>query len=268
MKQRLSSDDTPDFNKEFHGPRSLDRLMRLLSILSQSSEGLSLSEISHLLDSPKSSILNLLRPLVAEGYLVHANSSYCLGPSMYRLAAGMLANWDFPKLIRPFMSELAERSGETVLLGVLNKEAESLTYVEIIEGPHPIRYHIPVGTTRTLYASASGRLLLAFSEPEWCENYVETVSFKVEMAKPITKASLKRDIKKIRKDGVSCTIDVYMKGLSAISAPVLNASGKCIASITAVGPSDRFVNELDSLREIVKDVAAKASGIIVDQQSL
>ncbi len=249
--------------REIGGPRSLTRLLGIFVVLSDTADGMSLAELSATLESPKSSLLNLLRPLVAEGYLIHESGMYRLGPSIYRLAGGVLANWEFPKLIRPFMAELVERTGETVLLGVMNREAESLTYVETIDSPHPIRYHIPVGTTRTLYASASGRLLLAHEDKKWCDAYLSSVVFKVKTATPTTRTSLKRELEAIRKEGISSTIDLYLKGLSAVSAPVFNAGGKCVACLTIAGPTDRFRNELAQLKEIVRDVAAKASGIVI-----
>src|SRR5215207_7679196 len=114
------------------GPRSLTRLLGLFDVLSLTQNGMSLAELSATLASPKSSLLNLLRPLVAEGYLIHADGSYRIGPSIIRLSASVMSAWNFPKMIRPFMEELVERTGETVLLGVLNKEAEVLAYTEII----------------------------------------------------------------------------------------------------------------------------------------
>jgi hypothetical protein len=57
--------------RESSGPRSLERLLALFDVLSTAPNGSSLAELSTLLGSPKSSLLNLLRPLVSEGFLVH-----------------------------------------------------------------------------------------------------------------------------------------------------------------------------------------------------
>ena len=187
MRRQPETELVAEPERRMGGPRSLTRILGLFEVLSGTNAGMSLTELSETLGSPKSSLLHLLRPLVSEGYLTHENGIYRLGASLYRLAAGVLANWDFPRLVRPFMAELAQRTGETALLGVLNREAESLTYVEIIDGPHPIRYHIPVGTTRTLYASAAGRLLLAYADRDWCRSYLASVIFKVRTAAPMTR---------------------------------------------------------------------------------
>ena len=263
MSRKAAAEPLAEPDRRMGGPRSLTRILGLFEVLSGTNAGMSLTELSENLGSPKSSLLHLLRPLVSEGYLTHENGTYRLGASLYRLAAGVLANWDFPRLVRPFMAELAQRTGETVLLGVLNREAESLTYVEIIDGPQPIRYHIPVGTTRTLYASSAGRLLLAYADRDWCKSYLASVIFKVRTATPVTRASLRREIETIRREGMSWTIDVYTKGLSAVAAPVFDAAGRCVASLSIAGPTDRSRTELDSLTDVVRDVASKASGILV-----
>ena len=45
-------------------------------------------------------------------------------------------------------------------------------------------------------------------------------------------------------------------------APVFDGNGECIASLTVAGPADRFRKDMDLLRATVKEVAARASGIV------
>jgi IclR family transcriptional regulator, acetate operon repressor len=261
MPPKKQPDISPP-ERDATGPRSLTRLLGLFGVLSQSGNGMSLAELSVALESPKSSLLNLLRPLVAEGYLIHGNGAYKLGPSIYRLAASVMSAWNFPNIIRPFMEELSARTEETVLLSVMNNEAEALTYVEIIDSPHPVRYQIPVGTTRPLYASTAGRLLLAYADKKWLDSYLASVVFKTKTAIPVSRGALRQELEKIRAEGVSWSIDGYMKGLSAVAGPVFDASGRCVASLNIAGPSERFRSELDFLKMTVKEVTNKASGVV------
>ena len=94
------------------GPRSLARLLGLFEVLAKSSKGLTLAELNALLKSPKSSLLNLLRPLVIEGYLTYEDGRYWLGTSIFRLSASIMSVWNFSSTLRPYLEELAERSGE------------------------------------------------------------------------------------------------------------------------------------------------------------
>ena len=248
--------------RDASGPRSLTRLLGLFGVLSQAANGMTLAELSVALESPKSSLLNLLRPLVAEGYLTHGGGAYRLGPAIYRLSASVMSAWNFPSIIRPFMEELSVRTEETVLLGVMNPEAETLTYVEIIDSPHPIRYQIPVGTTRPLYASAAGRLLLAYSDKKWLDNYLASVVFKAKTAIPISRGALRQELDRIRAEGLSWSIDGYLKGLSAVAGPVFDATGRCVASLNIAGPSERFRSELEFLKTTIKEVTSKASCVM------
>jgi len=261
MAQRMPDSGTaaePDHT----GPRSLMRVLRTFSLLSRVPEGISMSELTSALQTPKSSLLNLVRPLVADSYLVNVGGFYRLGPAAFRMSAGILSAWNFSKIVRPFMEELSLRTEETVLLGVINREPGVITYLETIESPHPVRYHVAAGTTRPLYASSAGRLLLAYSDNDWLEDYLESLVIKSRTAKPISKSWLRKQIATIRKDGIEWAIDRYLAGLASVAAPVLDGDGQCIASLSIAGPSDRFRSELDKLSAVVKEVAARASGVV------
>ena len=86
--------------------------------------------------------------------------------------------------------------------------------------------------------------------------------FKSKTAIPISRVWLKQELDKIRSEGLSYSIDGYLKGLSAVAAPVFNAQQQCVASLNIAGPSERFRTEMDFFKQTVKEVADKASGVI------
>ena len=243
------------------GPRSLMRVLGLFDVMTLVPDGMSLAELSIHLGTPKSSLLNLLRPLVRDGYLVHADGKYSLGGSLIKLAAGVMSAWNFSKIIRPFMEELVERTSESVLLGVLNREAEVLAFTEVIDSPYPVRLHVPPGMVRPLYASPAGWVVLAYADKPFRDQYLASVQFKVKMREPFTRLSLARELDKVRDEGLAVAIDPTVPGSSGISAPVFNGQGVCVAALTLAGPTSRIVQNLDVLKACLKEVAAKASGI-------
>ena len=153
-------------------------------------------------------------------------------------------------------------------LGSLSKASDTLRVaqpalsrqIKLLE--HELRADLFTRNGRGMVLTDAGRLLLAHTEKSWRDQYLTSVAFKVKTAIPVTRASLTRELEKIRSDGVSSSIDGYSIGLAAIAAPVFDGEGKCIASLNVAGPSDRFRKELDTLRAIVKEVAAKASGVV------
>lgn len=248
--------------RESSGPRSLERLLALFDVLSTAPNGSSLAELSTLLGSPKSSLLNVLRPLVSEGFLVHDGNTYRLGPAIFRLASGVLHAWYLPRVMRPLMQQLARQTGESVMLSVSDVEKASMIYVDIVNGPHPVRYQIPVGTVRPLFASTAGRVLLAHSEAQWRRQYLAGVDLDAALATPLSKAALKKEIEQIQAQGIASSMDVYMTGLSAVAAPLFGDGGRCVACLNIAGPTDRFRTHLERFRDLVKAAAGKGSKLI------
>jgi IclR family transcriptional regulator, acetate operon repressor len=245
--------------QEVGGPRSLSRLLAIFQALSGADDGLSLAELSIRLESPKSSLLNLLRPLVTDAYLIHSGGMYRLGPSMFRLAAGVLDSWYLPRTVHPFMEQLSSTTRETVLLGVMEPRSGSLIYVDIVHSPHPVRYQIKVGTVRPLYANASGRVLIAFGDRHWRKEYVAHLDFTVKTATVLTRAGIKRELELIVAQGVASSIDGYISGLSSVAAPIKDVHGHCVASLSIAGPTERFGGALESLKKAVRCSAESAS---------
>src|SRR6185312_7993041 len=132
------------------------RLVALFERLAKSEEGVTLAQLSTTIGAPKSSVLGILRSMVALGYMEHAHGLYRLGPKSFRLAADILAIRRFPNLVRPILQDLATKSGETVFLVVLDHLSQRCSYADVIESANPVRYTVPTGTSRPLYSSAGG----------------------------------------------------------------------------------------------------------------
>src|SRR5712692_9904270 len=93
-------------------PRALGRALEVLEALARRRDGATLSGLSQRLGSPKSSLLYLLRPMARLGYLVRSSDGRLqLGPAAFTLAMAALSNRELPQLARPFLEDLAEKSG-------------------------------------------------------------------------------------------------------------------------------------------------------------
>ncbi|MDR2188095.1 MAG: IclR family transcriptional regulator [Azonexus sp.] len=251
--------------KENSGPRSLARLLGLFDALAKSRNGLSLAELNVTLESPKSSLLNLLRPLVTDGYLTHDNDRYQLGPAIFHLSANIMSVWNFSSLVHPYLEELASRCNETVYLGRLNREQNLITYTDVIESAKSVRYAISVGTTRPLYCTAAGRVLMAHADKEWLDDYLRKT--KLEMYTPQTvvdKKQLRAELERILKQGYAISIGQLYSESAGIAAPIFGLDGKVAAALAVGVPSERFEAGQPLLQDALLEVAARASGIVPD----
>jgi IclR family acetate operon transcriptional repressor len=251
-----------DLPREVTGPRSLSRLLGLFDALARSpKDGLGLAELNMVLNSPKSSLLNLLRPLVATGFLNLESGRYRLGPAIFRLAGTIMSVWNFSNVMRPFLEELSARTHESVYLGVLDRADKVITYVDTIDSQHSVRYSVPVGALRPLYATAAGRVLLAFADKKWQDEYVATTKLQARTPHTISTAKgLREELDRVRRTRISISIGEMFPESAAISAPVFGADGSIAAAIAVGGPTERLQPRIAELRPIIAGIAARASG--------
>ncbi|NMF88576.1 IclR family transcriptional regulator [Aromatoleum petrolei] len=248
--------------KEIGGPRSLTRLLGLFDALARSPNGLTLADLNVLLETPKSSLLNLLRPLVSEGYLMHDGSRYRLGPAIFRLSASIVSVWNFSKVLQPYLGELSDRCHETVFLAMLDRDRRVLTVVSVIEGSKIVRFTVPPGATAPLYCTASGRVLLAHMDQEWQEAYLRETKLESLTPETITnKKALRAELKNVREQGYSISVGETMPESSGMAAPIFGPDGKVLAALSISAPTVRFEPDLPALREALLEVATRASGM-------
>jgi DNA-binding IclR family transcriptional regulator len=91
----------------------MSRVLSLFVLLARQPNGLSLTEISQALGVSKSTFLNSLRALTADGHLICENNLYRLGPSAFRLAGTIMSAWSAPDIIRHYLRELAQATSES-----------------------------------------------------------------------------------------------------------------------------------------------------------
>jgi DNA-binding IclR family transcriptional regulator len=246
---------------EVTGPRSLTRLLGLFDVLAKTKDGMTLAELNQALQSPKSSLLNLLRPLVVDGFLSCENGRYRLGPSIFRLAANIMSVWNFSSTMRPYLEELAQRSEESVYLGVLDTVGNVITYVDAIESSKAVRFSVPVGAARPLYSTAAGRVLLAFGDSEWVEEYLRNTKIAAYTPHTISsRRALRDELDKIRKTRISISMGETFPESGAIAAPIFGGDGKLIAAIAIGAPVSRLETRLAELTPVISDISGRASG--------
>lgn len=241
-------------------PRSLLRILGIFEAISRARRGVSLAELSAALEAPKSSLLLILRPMVAHKFLVQVSGRYELGPSIFRLSAEVLASAGTLQIVRPFLEALAERTNESVYLAAIDKEAKAVTYVDGIESRQPIRYSTPIGTTRPLYGSSAGKALLAFQDEQWVQDYLKTVKLKPLAEKtPIKKAALLKELEEIQKTRVALNLGGLVSGAAGIASPLVKADGTASYALLVVAPTDRLAQAVPELKVILSEISESAS---------
>jgi IclR family transcriptional regulator, acetate operon repressor len=240
------------------GPRSLQRTLGIFTVVARSPDGLSLAQLSSQLKSPKSSLLTLLRPLVAANYLAHSNSRYTLGNESFVFATNIISARKLSSVVRGLMTELQQQCPETIILAVMNRTTQTVMYMDVLESPQTVRYSVPIGTTRPLFMSAAGRLLLAYQNEGPRDEYLRRVSTR-QIAND---DQLRKKLNSIRRAGLSVSVSETVDGATGVAAPIFGSDGAVLAALLVAGPTERYIREGKSWVDFARDFAFRASRAI------
>lgn len=239
------------------GHRATNRVLDVIERLAATGETTTLAAMSAHFKVPKSSLLPLLRTIVARGWIEQPR------PGSYRIAADRLPgrNWtvrrvELPQVARPFLSRLTADTGETSFVGVLPPGGDAVVYIEKVESPHSIRYSAELGERRPMHCTAIGMAVLAFLPDELRTSLLRKTHLGAYTEHTDTdRTVLERRLRRIVKAGVAVTFEEFAMGAGAIAAPIFNRRGEVAGACTLAGPIDRMRAKCDRYAEAVKTTA-------------
>lgn len=146
--------------------------MKVLQSFSAAQPTLTNKELVMLTGLSKGTISRLTSTLVEKGMLVHDARNRCfrLGAGVLGIAYPMLASLRVRQVARPFMEELANRSGGTVSMGM--RDRLHMIYVETVRGHDLHAFRPEIGAGLPLAATAMGRAWHAQASMEEREDYL------------------------------------------------------------------------------------------------
>jgi DNA-binding IclR family transcriptional regulator len=245
--------------REDAGPvQSVDRAVTILEILARDGEA-GVTEVARELDVHKSTASRLLAAL-GRGELVTqdaARGKFRLGVGIVRLAGAVSRTLDLVQESRPVCRALATEVGETANLAILS--GRDALYLDQVAGPATLSPHNWTGQRIPLHATSDGKVLLAYlPEAEAAECLAPPLARFTD--RTITApAEYPRLLAEVRQRGFATAVDELEAGLTAVAAPVRDAEGDVVASISASGPSFRL--PADRIGQVAGSVGRAAAEV-------
>lgn len=214
--------------------QSLARGLKILDILGQNPDGISITELSERLEVDKGSASRLVATLAAYGYAERdeVTRRYHVGSQIVSLSRSVLNRLPLREAAKPFLRQLMERTGECAHLGVAAQG--KVMYIDQVESPVTLRVNAQVGTMNPLYCTALGKILLAFSDlelpaemPAFTENTI------------IDPGVLKEHLDQVRRLGYAVDDEEFDIGVRCIAVPVFDFRNKLAGAIGVSGPATR-----------------------------
>jgi len=237
-----------------------ERTLIILKHIANSQEGYGIREIAKKFGYSPSVVQKILQALVAHDFVLQepASQTYQLGPAALQVGLSGLSKIEIRKVAKPHLQTLAEKSGETALLGV--KINNCVIYIEKSLSPNDIRMDPPIGSFRPFNCTAVGKCILAYKSNEEIERlFKENFFVKSTPNSMVDLAEIKNEIATIRERGFAFDREEYQEGAMCIGAPIKNFENNVIAAIAIAGPVDRMTNNENKLIEYVLDCAKRIS---------
>lgn len=235
------NDESTAVKAASRGPKAISRVLDLMAMLAGKQDGMTLADLSGAMSVPKSTFIDTLRGLCDLGYLSHREGRYRLGPKAYHFAGRILSNWSPSEMIRAQVKRLGEETRESVGFAIADWEIGQAFYTEAINSPQPVRYAMHAGLRAPLYASAAGRVLLAYAPLELTETYLERAHLK-----PLTKdtridlVTIRANLQQIREQGYCASFGEMLRDTAAIAVPVRGPDRHNLGALMLAAPLDRM----------------------------
>ena len=238
--------------------QSVDRAMRILFCIAQSSDGLKAAEVVAATGLPRQACYHLLHTLVATRILTRSGpGKYVLGLRVGTLIEGFKRQLAPPEYLAPVVRRIAEQTGETAYASgwwdgeiVTLVTAPGTNSVQAIEITH--------GTYFDAHARASGKLLLAYSSEQLRTDFLSGHRLNPRTKNTITTLPrLYEEFEQIKAAGYATDLEEFSQGLCCLAVGI--GGGTQPFALTMSAPSDRFEQMFETYLRVMKTIANEFS---------
>lgn len=182
-----------------------------------------------------------LQTLVECGWAVQDADTSAYRPSLrlFELGAMVSEAADIGALLRPHLAALAQASGETIHLAVL--DGAEIVYLDKFDSPLPVAAYSRIGGRAPACCVASGKAMLAAARLD-----AATLRALFGTLQPHTPHSivdfdaLQAELERSRARGYAENREEWRLGVCGLGVPVFDARGTAVAAVGMSVPSIRF----------------------------
>lgn len=222
---------------------SLAKGLRLLTIMQQALQPLSLSDIADLAGLPPSSAHRLIKSLCDLGY-VYQNEAGRYGPAP-RTLLPLTVDHPLSVLRRdslPVLESLRTRYGPSAELVVFVGHRRFI--VDVALGFYSITPYFDTHELPPYHVSVSGKLLLSSLSPEACQALLGSAPYSARTRHSITDWSrLAAQLQDVRDSGFATNFNENVMGVSAMGARLTQATDRVVGALVLTGPNEYFADD-------------------------
>jgi len=242
--------------------QAVERALDILCCFSFQNKEMTLTEIIQKTGLKKSTAIRLISNLVSRDFLRRDPDTkrYQLGLALFELGGIVFSSFSLRKAAGHPMSRLRDKTGSSVLLGVMLDD--QLVYLDKREGRGLVANAPTLGWRRPLHHGMLGMVLMASLSSEEVQRILKEYPLHAYTPHSITdEDAFSLRLEEIRNQGYVIEEGETYEGLIGIAAPIRDYSRKVIASlgIAIYSGQSNLVKDLDSLAEKVKKTCDEIS---------
>lgn len=241
---RNDADASSEINYRVPG---LERGLKILTEFSPREPVLGAPELSKRLKIPRTTVFRLLQTLESLGFLERADKdrNYRLGVAVLRLGFEYLSSLELTDLGLPIIEALRNDTGLTSHIVI--RDGRDVVFVAKAQSHAPIfsSVKVNVGTRLPAYATTHGQVLMSdMTLDELKKLYPEPELERFTKQTPATVEDLYERVCDDARRGYAISESSFERGISVVSAPVRNDTGRIVAVITTTIPRPAIDAEL------------------------
>lgn len=233
--------------------QSVDNALRIIELFEGAVKDLSLTEISRTLNLGKSTIYRLLATMEPRGFIEQDPNTgrYRLGMRLVHIGTSKLGNINVIEECHPIMERLSSVTGESTHLSFYSNGRT--TFIDTVRGSKASFSTYSIGHTTPAYASAPGKVFLAFMRSQELDELLRLMDFRAITPFTLTnRLDLVTELERIRDRSWSEDQQEGDEGVVCFASPVWGMEKKLLAAMSVSGAASRMNAHKDMLtREIV-----------------
>lgn len=235
---------------------SVERVLQLVETVAKSERPISAGDLADILDIPKPSVHRLIQQLQQTGFLqLDLQGKVICGQRTHQLALNLWQTSHYKMERQAVLQQLASVVGETVGVAVLH-ELE-VVYIDRVLSNWPLQIYLPEGTHVPIWASASGKLLLAQRPENQYRRIVEQLPLQALTKNTQTNpAQLIQTLEQAKTLQLGLDNEEFIPGMVACAVPIPNGDKEPFAAVFIHAPTLR--KSLEQLQSFVPQMRAAA----------
>lgn len=243
--------------------QSLERGLKILSILGKSHHPLPLSDIAAHFELDRSSVFRLISTLIKSDFVRQdpVTKRYSLGFRVLELAGAFSEYSNIESAIRPIMRRVCEATRQNTHLAVMDHN--EVVFIAVEQPRESVSLNVAVGTREPAMVTALGRAFIAFLPSTELEAAVAAATLKTYTRTTITvKDELLSTLQRVRKDRLAYDNEEFKPGIACFAAPVFNHHRNVLYTIGISGSAEMIRPRVKEYGNIVRLAGIEASSLL------